>query len=73
MIWLIVDGHRHHNFLIARQEVFVEDCFQQNLIKKKNKLAIMQPAGIDEVYLRKVNFNRLQQRFHFKQFSLQEK
>ena len=33
----------------------------------------MQPAGIDEVYLRKVNFNRLQQRFHFNQFSLQEK
>ena len=33
----------------------------------------MQPAGIDEVYLRKVNFNMLQQRFHFEQFSLQEK
>ena len=33
----------------------------------------MQPAGIDEVYLRKVNFNRLQQLFHFEQFSLQEK
>ena len=34
----------------------------------------MQPSGIDEVYLRKVNFNKLQkQRFHFKQFSLQDK
>ena len=28
----------------------------------------MQPAGIDEVYLRKVNFNRLQQRFTLSNF-----